>query len=123
MTMVSERIRQHRLASGPQARPSLSRAIRADGMWLHLRGLADSLRARSDEEAADAIAVFEPTGTSSKITWLRRSRRRWPALGALRRRLGRGWSADCRRLGFRRAQLASVFKSKPKRFLRSDVAV
>ncbi len=62
MTTVSERIRQHRLASGLQERPSLSRAIRADAMWLHLRGLADILRTRSDDEAADAIAVFEPTG-------------------------------------------------------------
>ncbi len=66
MATVSERIRQHRLASGPQARPSLSRVVRADGMWLHLRGLADSLRARSDEVAADAIAVFEPTGDEFK---------------------------------------------------------
>jgi hypothetical protein len=66
VSTVSERIRQHRLASGLHERPSLSRAIRADAMWLHLRGLADILRARTDGEAADAIAVFEPTGDEFK---------------------------------------------------------
>ena len=66
VTTVSERIRRHLLASRKPANPSLNDAIRAEAMWLSLRGLADTLRHRSDEAAADAIATFEPTGDDFK---------------------------------------------------------